>query len=162
MKQLILFSLLSVLLCSCYSYRINKTQLKRLELNDNRSTEKKKIYIINPEVSEEYSILQASNIFQIVSDSLDTTALKIKLIHSEQYGYCANFLIGWAMFLGQIPITVPQSRNFSFTEIKNGEETLREFKLPLYTRYWFWDIFSRRKKYNKVAGQALRLSFGLK
>ena len=159
MKHLFLFPLLSVLLCSCYSYRISKRELKNAEVTTHLSSEKKTVYVINPELSDEYSILQASNIFHIASDSLDPTVRKIKLLPPTHRFLCGNFLIGWGMFLGQLPISIPSNRNFRFATILDGEETIEEFKLPFRTRYWFWDIFSSRKNYNKVAGQALRLSF---
>lgn len=110
-------------------------------------------------MTEEYAILLESNIFNIVTDSQATGVFKIKLLPPARQVRCANFLIGWGMFLGQIPVTVSSGRNFRISQISDGEETIEELELPVYTRYWFWDIFSRRKNYKKAAGLALRHSF---
>jgi len=159
MKHLFLFPLLSILLCSCYSYRISKREWKNAKVTTQASAEKETVYVINPELSDEYSILQASNIFHIAADSVDPTVRKIKLLTPTHQFICGNFLIGWGMFLGQLPISIPSSTNFRFAAISDGKEIIQEFELPFRTRFWFWDIFSRRKNYNKVAGEALRLSF---
>ena len=104
-------------------------------------------------MSKEYSIILASNIFQVVTDSMVPDVVKIKLLAPDHEFRCANFLIGWTMFLGQM-IKMPSGRNFRFVEI---QEIVKEFELPFFTRYW--DIFSRRKNYNKVAGLALQQSY---
>ena len=158
-RRFILFPILSILLCSCYSYKISNPDSRKLRADDASIPEKKNVYVINPEMADEYSILMASNIFHVVPDSSVTGVIKIKLLPHNRKFMCANFLIGWGMFLGQLPIKMPSGRNFRFAEINNDKEMIHEFELPFFVRYWFWDIFSRRKNYNKVAGQALRQSF---
>ena len=157
MKQFIFLLLVPILFFSCYSYRISASKLRGSALNTD--VEKEYVYVVNPEMKEEYSILQSSNIFHIVSDSLDPHTSKIKLLPPVPQIHCANYLMAWGMFLGQIPLSISSDRKFRYAEISDGNETIKEFELPFYKRLWFWDIFSRRKNYYKVAGQALQISY---
>jgi hypothetical protein len=152
-KSALLF-LMPVLICSCYSYHIRSRNIKECPGN----IERKNVYIVNPEYSGEYSILSASGIYNIVSDSTAAGVTKIKLLPPGRTVVCGNPLIGWAMFLGQIPIYLPSGRSFRFIEYTGGQEITKEFALPVYCRYWFWDVFSKRKDFNHVAGKALKLS----
>ena len=83
-RRFILFPILSILLCSCYSYRIGADS-RKLRADDASIPEKKNVYVINPEMADEYSILMASNIFHVVPDSSVTGVIKIKLLPPDLY-----------------------------------------------------------------------------
>jgi hypothetical protein len=155
LTEYIWLALATVLFTSCYSYRVNVK-------GDKDCTESfvlKDAYVVNPDLEEEYNILKKSGIFRLVPDSASAGIVHIKLRPTKYMFVCGTPLVGWAMFLGQLPLSLPAGGTFSFTEAIGEKEEVREIELQVYQRYWFWDMFSRKKNYEAAAGQALKIKY---
>lgn len=149
-----IFFVTSMLLSSCYTYRIfPKADKELLYLPP-----QEKVFVENPGLTKEYNILKRSGIYQFTTDSTDQSAVHIRLKPLQHGFVCGNGLVGWAILLGQVPIYLPANTRFSFDKIAGNTITEMGFSLDVTKRYWFWDIFSR-KSYSKTAGQALAISY---
>jgi len=72
-----------------------------------------KVFVRNPELSDELEILQASGVFEIVPADKASRALELR--PREMGGACGNpLLLTWATY-GLVPATVPFRSTFSFT-----------------------------------------------
>ena len=152
-KKLPVVLLLPEFISGCYSYRIYPKLLRDFKAPAPTTT----VYIENPELKREYAILQNSGIYNITNDS--TCASRIRLHKIKQRFACGNAVPAWLIFLGQLPMHLPDLNQYSFEEIKNGDTTTIDTRLSVVKRYWFWDIFSRKKNFNKEAGKALAINY---
>lgn len=150
----VISAILLIQLCSCYTYRI----YPKAERNFEVPLPQEKVYIINPELKKEYKILQQSGIYTFTSDSTDKSAAHIRLKPLERWFVCGNPLIGWAILLGQMPAYLPDKHRFVFEKTAGDTVVEKRFELNITTRYWFWDMFSK-KNYNKTAGKALAIQY---
>lgn len=151
MKTPITISVFLVLLSSCYSYKIYPIEIR----NYTYSGDRKKAYVLNPQLKKEYKILQSSNIFEIVSDSLDITAIKINLQPLKKRYACGQPITASLITLGQVPVLLPDCYKYSFEEIAGTNSTSHFIEMHIATRVWFWDMFIFKKKFNQKAGQVL-------
>jgi hypothetical protein len=84
-------------------------------------------FVRNPELSEEFQILEASGIFEIVRENEASKSIEL---HPRKTGAaCGNpLLLTWATF-GLMPATVSITSTFSFTIKEKGVVSEREFVL---------------------------------
>jgi hypothetical protein len=115
--------------------------------------------VINPELKKDYSILVKSKIFDIIFDSLDNTAIKIRLVPLQKNLACGQGAIVTLISLGQLPVLIPDRYTYTFQEIYPGDSQFRSYDLHLATRYWFWDIFAINKNFSGKAGQILSAQY---
>lgn len=148
--HLIILGLLIILCNSCYSYKIYPKEYRKLE-NDNP---KKTAYIIIDTLKKERKILISSELFEIVTDSLNAD-LNIKLYPLEKSFVCGQPLTISMLTFGQFPVILPDRYLYKFEEIENGNITNRKLELKIAQRVWFWDMFAFNKKFEKKAGKAL-------
>jgi hypothetical protein len=153
LKNIPVVLLLPVFISGCYSYRIFPKQLRSFKTPAATTT----VYVENPEFKKEFSILKNSGIYKVTHDS--SCSVRIKLHKMKQRLACGTAFPAWGLFLGQIPMYMPDLNQYSFEEIKNGDTTIIDFRLGVEQRYWFWDIFSRKKNFNKEAGKALAANY---
>jgi len=86
-----------------------------------------KVFVRNPELSEEFEILQASGIFEIVS--ADQAGKVVELHPRETAPVCGtSLLLTWATN-GLVPATVPIRSTFSLTLEEDGLACERRFVL---------------------------------
>jgi hypothetical protein len=148
--------LLLTLLSSCYSYKIFPKEHQTFTYTG----EKEKAFVLNPELSKEFQIFKKAGIFDITNDSLDNSAIRIRLYPIRRdYPVCGQPIIGWAITLGQLPVLFPDRYQFSFDEIHQADTIHQEFELKIARRYWFWDMFTFKKKFKQKAGQTLLASY---
>jgi hypothetical protein len=114
-----------------------------------------KAFVINPTLKKEYSILAKSKIFDLTNDSLDSSAIKIKLFPIEKSYVCGQAAIVSLFSLGQFPVLMPDKYRYVFQEIYPADSQFRSYELTLATRYWFWDAFAFNKDFEGKAGKIL-------
>jgi len=152
-KYLPLVLMLALVTPGCFSYRVFPKQYRDFKVPAATKT----VYIDNPRLKRELSILKGSGIYNITDDSTCTS--RIKLHRMEERIACGNGFAIWALFLGQFPMSLPDNRTYSFEEIVQSDTTAIKVDLLIVQRYWFWDIFSRKKDFNKEAGKALAANY---
>ena len=151
MRTLLLPIFLTTLLSSCYSYKIFPKEHRTFRYTG----ERKKAVILNPELVKEFEIFQRTGIFEITNDSLDDSAVKIRLRPMQKSFVCGQAGVVFLGSLGHLPVLLPDRYLYSFEEIENAATVQRQFELKIATRYWFWDLFAFRKGFTKKAGQTL-------
>jgi len=154
-KTLFFLFISSTLFISCYSYKVFPEEYRTIKYE----AKKKLAYIINPELRPEYEIFSSSGIFDLTKDSLDTTALKIKLCPLRKNIACGQPIMASALTLGQLPVYLPDRYFYRFDQVSSGDTLSREFELRVATRFWFWDMFKFKKQFKKYAALALRGKF---
>jgi hypothetical protein len=86
-----------------------------------------RVFVRNPDLVEEFEVLQASGVFQIVS--AEEADAVVKLHPMEQAGVCGNpLLLTWATG-GLVPSKVPIGWTFSFTVQEDGSVSKQRFVL---------------------------------
>jgi hypothetical protein len=148
--KLLLGCFILLFLNSCYSYKITNKEFRHLKKTDSKET----VYILNPSLQKEYKILEYSNLFNITEDSTKTD-LKIKLYPLRSYPTCGNPLMAQVFTLGQMPVSLPNNYEFQYDQIRNGKVTSEKINLGVTQRYWFWDIFTFNRNFEKKAGKVL-------
>ena len=111
--------------------------------------------ILNPELAKEFKIFKAAGLFKITNDSLDDSAVKIRLYPMQKGFGCGQGAVVFLGSLGQLPVLLPDRYQYSFEEIQKTGIVQRQFELKVATRYWFWDMFAFKKGFTKKAGQTL-------
>lgn len=141
-------------LASCYSYRLGAGQAPCAAPLPLRTA-----YVYNPQLAEEYVILEQAQIFRLVGDTADPATVRLRLLPMQRTFVCLNPIVGWAIFLGQVPMRIPRGGIFEFEEWEGARQVTRSCTLRVDKRYWFWDLFSARKNYRHIAGAALKQSY---
>lgn len=153
-KFIFYFTLTTIaLLTSCYSYRpINKYETKSKFKN------KEKVYIINSsQFPKEFEILKKSKIYTISRDSLCSTKIKLMNLIKNRGPRCFTGESAVLMLtLGQFPVHIYDSFNYSFIRMDDNKETLIKYQLKIDKRVWFWDLFSFRKSFKSALSKQLR------
>jgi hypothetical protein len=108
----------------------------------------------NDSLSQELSIIAASKLFDILTDSTKAD-LTLKLYPIQQSFVCGQPLTFSMITLGQIPIILPDRYIFRFDEIENKVVTERVIELKIAQRVWFWDMFVFNKNFEQNAAKAL-------
>ena len=162
MKRIILYTATILLLQSCYSYRTN---FKGPELKGQfKALPKQEAFVINEELyKKEYRILKRSQIYVLTNDSSCATKIELSKGFKQPYFGCAMYLVGFAFFIGQMPVVLPEKYFFEYKEIQAHDTTVINLQLNYTKRLWFWDMFSTKKnlentlakeiRYNKVKSQ---------
>ncbi|GAA6768081.1 hypothetical protein AAFH68_40330 [Flavobacterium sp. CGRL1] len=152
---IILLCLVSLLLLnSCYSYKIYPKEYRNARNTHVRET----VYVVNDTLKKEFKILEKSNLFTFTKDSTQTN-IKIKLYPIKQYPGCGNPLIAQVITLGQLPVYLPNQYEYQFDRIEKGKTNPQKFNLGITQRYWFWDMFTFSKNFEKKAGQLLLVKY---
>jgi len=151
MKLLCFPILVSFLLCSCYSYKIYPKKARTFVYTG----EKKKAFILNPELKKEFKILKRSGIYTIVDDNSDTSVIKIKLYPITRSFVCGEPILGSLITFGQVPVILPDRYQYQFDEFSKCDTIHKQQELQIATRYWFWDMFVFNKNFDKKAAQTL-------
>ena len=114
------------------------------------------VYVSNPELKNEYRILQRSEIYQLTNSPVGNRRLTLEPLGHG--GGCGNPIILSIYTLGIIPSS-PVGGRFSFQyEIEsNGTVEHRAHYLAVYERFSLWERFIPHND-NKVLGKALRRS----
>ena len=99
--------------------------------------DKGRVFVTNPDMSKEYKILSDSNIYTLVGSSDSKT--KLTLHPLEKRLSCGNPMLGSALSLGLIPVSVSDKYVFQY-EISSGEQKyLYTYDVPVTTRYSLWE-----------------------
>ncbi|MGC4038075.1 MAG: hypothetical protein QM764_19090 [Chitinophagaceae bacterium] len=151
MKKIIPALFVIIGFSSCYSYKIFPAEYRQYQY----SGEKKKAFVINPELKKEYAIVSQSGIFTLIADSTDESAVKIKLQKMDRRFTCGEPAIASMITLGQIPVLFPDRYEYQFDEITATGTVNRKFELLIAQRLWFWDVFKLKKHFTEKAGKAL-------
>jgi hypothetical protein len=155
MKMFFLTMLTSVLLSSCYSYKIFPKEYRRFTYTG----EKKQAFIVNPELSKEFKILKRAGIFNITTDTSDNAVVKIKLYAIQRNLVCGQPVTASLITLGQLPVLLPDKYQYTFEEIRRTDTIQKQYELKIATRFWFWDMFALKKNFNQKAGQTLLAAY---
>lgn len=147
---LIILSLLSFLLSSCYTYKVYPLEYRKPDPQPAGP----RVYIINDTLPKEREILTHSNLFTVVPDSAGADIL-IKLYPLDRAIVCGQAMTASMITLGQLPVLFPDRYNYIFDEIKQGMVTTRKLELKVAQRVWFWDMFVFKKRFEEKAGLAL-------
>ena len=147
--------LLSIILSSCYSYRIFPKEYRTFTY----AGQKKKAFILDPELARENEIIKMSGIFDFTNDSTGNSVLKIKLYPLKRDFKDAPGAFVWLFTIGQLPMLVRDRYKFEFAEIQNADTVQRKFEMNITMRYWFWDMFIFNKKFNQKAAQTLLANY---
>ncbi|WP_289661838.1 hypothetical protein [Flavobacterium panacagri] len=148
------FILIILLFNSCYSYKVYPKEYRKIQNKESKET----VYILNDSLKQEFKILKKSNLFTFTTDSTQTD-LKIKLYPIKQYPSCGNPLIAQVITLGQLPVYLPNNYEYQFDRVKKGKITSQTFSLQVTQRYWFWDLFTFNKNFERKAGQVLSAKY---
>ncbi|MCF7568134.1 hypothetical protein L3X37_07130 [Sabulilitoribacter arenilitoris] len=133
-KTFALYTILAMLLSSCYSYRVQPKEFRKLE---NTNTQPK-AYIINRTLEKEVEILKSSELFIIVEDSLHAD-LNIKLYPINKYRRGGDGTIcSITIFLTimQLPCFNSSSYKFKFDEIY--KENIKKNNIELFITKPLW------------------------
>jgi len=150
--KIILSAILSaILLSSCYSYKIFPKEYRHFTY----SGEKKEAFVVNPELTKELQILKKAGIFKIITDTLNNSAVKIKLYPLQRSFMCAQPVTASLFTLGQFPVLLPDRYQYGFDEVQRSDTIQRRIELKIATRFWFWDMFAVKKNFKQKAGQTL-------
>lgn len=150
LSRLLILVVLSILCSACYSYRVYPKEYRKLYSEQPRRS----VYVQNDSLSQELSIIIASNLFDIITDSTEAD-LTLKLYPIQQSFVCGQPLTFSMITLGQIPIILPDRYIFRFDEIDNKVVTERVLELKIAQRVWFWDMFIFNKNFEQNAVKAL-------
>jgi hypothetical protein len=153
MKLTIFAAMASLLLSSCYTYKI----LPSKNATDKPEMPRKKAYVVNPQLKKEYSILYSSNLFDLSSDSTD--AVKIVLYPMDSRVRCMQMFPLNTFVLGQIPETYRDNYYFKFDEISKDSLKENQIDLCIGQKIWFWSMFVFNKKFDQKAGKLLKLEY---
>ncbi len=159
-KQMIMknFALLisTTLLCSsCFTYHVTT---KETPTSKNNAT-KPFAFVTNPELKTEYQILQAAEIFELTKDSMQTDLTRITLLPLVTKLACGNPLAASMLTLGQVPVYLPDTYIFQFSEQKGNLISQKQFPLQIQKRFWFWDLFAFNKRFEQKVGQTLSANY---
>ncbi len=150
-RSSIVLAFLGILLCtSCYSYKLYPKKYRHYTNQRVRQN----AYVRNDSLKKALKILEASELFTIVTDS-SSADLHITLYPLEQNVACATPMLPTMLTLGQMPVVVPEKYYFRFDETVNDSTVKRNFSLNISRRVWFWDLFTFSKRFNKKAGKAV-------
>ncbi len=155
MNRIVLFSIVSIIFSSCYSYKIFPKEYRNFTYNGEKQT----AFITNPELKKEKEILEQSGIFVFTNDSLNNHSVKIKLHPITRNFSCGQPIIASAFTLGQVPVYFPDRYRYQFDEINNDGTTTKSFELLIAQRTWFWDMFVIHKRFKQKAGKALLANY---
>jgi hypothetical protein len=117
---------------------------------------KAKAYVVNPELKQEYEILQRSQLYELVQDSLE--AVKIKLNPMQTALMCGNPLIGTIFTFGLIPSTVEDQYFYSFTEQQSNNSIERKIMANVRMRLSAYEIFFSGNLKQQIA-EGLKLAY---
>jgi len=120
---------------------------------------RKKAFITNPELKKECSILLKSNIFDVTTDSLDGSAVKVRLQPMQRQLACGQPILLSAFTLGQLPVLLTDRYFYSFEEVQQEQVEAKKFELHVAKQYWFWDMFVFKKNFKGKAGKALSAQY---
>lgn len=156
-KIFLKFSILisTILLTSCYSYRpINNSDIK----SKFKNKEKEKVYVINSsQFPKEFKILKKSKIYTLIKDSLCKATIKLNSLTKNRGRMCFTGESAVLMItLGQFPVHIYDTYNYSFIKNNNKEEMLVQYQLKIDKRVWFWDLLSFRKSFNSALSKQLK------
>lgn len=151
MKLFLLTIYLAVLHSSCYSYRIFPKEYRDFTYTG----EIKEAFILNPELTKEFQIFKQAGVFKLVTDTVNKSVVKIKLYPLQRNFVCGQPILGSFITLGQVPVLLPDKYQYRFDEVQSTDTIPRYYELKIATRYWFWDMFAVKKKFNQKAGQTL-------
>lgn len=154
MKLLLIIFVSLILLSSCHTYKIFPKEIR----NYSYSGPRKKAYILNPQLREEYKILRLSGAFDIATDSSDA-AINIKLYPLKRKLSCGQPIMGSLVTLGQVPVLFPDRYQFQFETIAGDITTTHSIEMHIATQIWFWDMFVFNKKFDQKAGQILLFNY---
>ena len=149
----LLFLLLLFLFNSCYSYKLAIKTNSLTKQQSNRSLPK--AYVVNPELEYELSILEHAQLFELTNDSLNTLKIQLYPIEPIAIDLMGPFTLV-LLTLGQVPIHLSNEHPFRFDEIYPDETRTFATRLRVKQRLWFWDFFSSKKDFAKVAGKDLQ------
>lgn len=148
-KNTIVILLMPVFFSGCYAYKVFPKNYRAIKTPEPTTT----VYIINPELIKEYSILKNAGIYVISNDS--SSSIKIKLYPLKHHFVCGQPLLSSMITLGQLPVYLPDTYQFSYEEQKGEQRELFSYELKIAKRYWFWDMFTFQKNFKTQAGKAL-------
>jgi hypothetical protein len=151
MLRLFIAIVIMSLFSSCYSYKVYPKEYRDFSYEG----EREKVYVLNPGLSKELQILKRSGIFNIISDTIDNTVVKIQLYPLKGSFACGQPIIASLFTLGQVPVLFPDRYQYEFDEVRNSGTVRRSYELKIAKRYWFWDMFLVKKNFHKKAGQTL-------
>jgi len=151
MRMIFQLTLISLILSSCYSYKIFPKEYRHFTYTG----EKKEVFVLNPEMSKEYEILKKAGVFKIMTDSSNRPVTRIRLYPLERAFVCGQPITASLLFLGQLPVLLPDRYQFRFDELRATDTVQRNYELQVATHYWFWDMFVVKKNFNQKAGQTL-------
>ncbi len=154
MTKLLIYLFIILSFSSCYAYKIYPKEDRHFTC----AGERKKLFVINPELKKEYSILKWSGIFQITNDSTGADIM-IRLFSLRRNFVCGNAIMGGVITLGQMPVHFPDIYDFSFEEFSDRGKIEWSYQLKIVKRYWFWDMFTFDKNLKKKAGKALLVAY---
>lgn len=116
-----------------------------------------KFFITNKNLLDEYAIFQQSGRFP--ESASPDEAIAVTLYPMEKLPSCGNPLIASAVFLGTIPVSLPNHAEYSFSTHQNGKTQFYHFVLRAYSRISIWEWFL--KPFNseqEVYAEALKVA----
>jgi hypothetical protein len=143
-----------MLFASCFSYRPHNS---RKSARPFEQPERQTVFVTNQaEFSREYKILRKSGLYNITQDTSAESKIKLnKMTNNTRVGCVTGQVMVMCLFLGQYPVTFPESYTFTYELIANKELKVVEYDVALNKRIWFWDLLSVKKSRNKVIARQL-------
>ncbi len=111
-------------------------------------------YITNPELRQEWAVLEASSLYTISPDPAAPS--KITLAPIRKYPGCGNPMLGAIFTLGLLPAYMPDSYVFRYTEDGPGGKQAFEHNVRVEYRYSLWEAFFFWADDDKELGRAVR------
>jgi len=95
------------------------------------------VFVVNPQMQNEYAILKASKIYQLTNQPAGVRRLTLHPVH--RFGRCGNPIMLTYLTFGILPGVLPAARVFEYELETDGVRVQYAHSLPLYERISIWE-----------------------
>jgi len=116
-----------------------------------------KFFVTNKNLVDEYAIFKQSGRFP--ESEFRDEAVEVTLYPMAKLPSCGNPLIASAVFLGTLPVSLPNDAEYSFSTNQNGKIQSFHFMLRAYSRISIWEWFLKPfNSEHEVYAEALKVA----
>lgn len=113
---------------------------------------KVKAFVTNKDLKQEYEILKASKIYELVNDSSYQVKIKLyPIIEDSINPKCGNPMAGSMLTFGLLPSYFYDNYKYKFDRIKNENIDAQEFDIEMRQSLWLFNMFYPKSFKNQFA-----------